>query len=200
MKIYLNRVVWKTRYGHALGCCWQAWTTIYRKARAHGSGTTWVNNHICRMRTKIHVLTQECLLCTMIIIQVYTLIHSIVVEWTRMLLGRLRVTGIGCDAFFNGSDSSTGFLFKFWKHRYSRDANRNIYDMNDMSPCPKSRNKQARSVPQWKHNKTNRTNHFGSNLHRIRSRILMLTSHLSNRCHDRNSSFLRPEQLPVLGG
>jgi hypothetical protein len=41
----------------------------------------------------------------MIIVQVYTLIRGIGVEWARMLYGQMRVTGIGWDALFNGSDA-----------------------------------------------------------------------------------------------
>ena len=64
-----------------------------------------VKNHISRMRTKIHVLTQECLLGTMIIIQIYTLLRNIGIEWARVLFIRMLVTGIGCDALFNEPDA-----------------------------------------------------------------------------------------------
>jgi len=57
------------------------------------------------MRTKIHVLTKECLLGTMIIIQLYTLFRDIGFERASVLFVLMHVTGIVCDALFSKSDA-----------------------------------------------------------------------------------------------
>ena len=42
-------------------------------------------------------------------VQVYTLFRTIGFEWARVLFIRVLVTGVGCDARFNGSDALTWF-------------------------------------------------------------------------------------------
>ena len=62
------------------------------KAGSHSSGTTWVKNNISRMRTKIYILTKQCLLGTMVIIEKYTLFRWDGIERACALSERMQVT------------------------------------------------------------------------------------------------------------
>ena len=55
------------------------------KAGSHSSGTAWIKNNISRMRTEIYILTKQCLLGTMIIIEKYTLFRCDGIEWACVL-------------------------------------------------------------------------------------------------------------------
>ena len=88
MRIYLNKVVLKTRFDHALDVVDKleqddlsqsgiAWLWCNLNQESHKSDE--------RMRTKIHIFTKECLLGTMIIIEINTLFRDYGVEWARVL-------------------------------------------------------------------------------------------------------------------
>ncbi len=101
----LTRLFWKPE----LITIWMLLTslnkTIYRKAKSHSSGAAWVKNHVSWMRNKIHVFTKECLLGTMIIIQIDTLIRDFGLGWASVLWKRMHVTGIACDSLFSKTDA-----------------------------------------------------------------------------------------------
>ena len=117
--------------------------TIYRKAKSHSPGAAWVKNHISWMRTKIHVFTKECLLGTMIIIQIYTLFLDFGLEWACVLCKHRCMSPVSVAML-----SSTKwmllieYLLKSEKHWHNRDANKSTNVMASTSSCPRFRNKQ----------------------------------------------------------
>ena len=117
-------------------------------------------------------------------------------------------------------------LFKSAKHWYIKDTNRSTNAKASTSLCPRNRNKQMAEKQNrliWSvcpssdmtsefseclssdsvsslQRKQSKSNHLGSNLHHTHNRIHILTSLLSNRCHNHNSSFLRHGLFLVFQG
>ena len=117
-KLIWTWFVWKTRYGHVLDVVGKLGQDDQSQ-----SENPWLcynlnqeSHTVCRMRTKIHVFTQECLLGTMIII--HTLPHY------RIRVCMTAVTG----AMLSSMDRMlwSCLLFKSWKHWFSRNRNKKI--------------------------------------------------------------------------